>query len=131
MSDHPHRPDLPPPPGSSFINRIVAVSLEQKLLVALLTLILIGVGLRALNRLPVDAYPDLSPPMVEIDQDSLYESNMRAPALPTFHAGQLMLSTLGFPSLGRTSSHWFYLAGFTLIVLGVASVVFHRREQNS
>jgi cobalt-zinc-cadmium resistance protein CzcA len=66
MSDYPAGPDLPPPPGSSFINRIVAVSLEQKLLVALLTLILIGVGLRALNRLPVDAYPDLSPPMVEI-----------------------------------------------------------------
>ncbi|MEA2998393.1 MAG: heavy metal efflux system protein [Sphingomonadales bacterium] len=66
MSDHPAGPDLPTPPGSSFINRIVAVSLEQKLLVALLTLILIGVGLRALNRLPVDAYPDLSPPMVEI-----------------------------------------------------------------
>ncbi len=27
---------------------------------------LIGAGTRALNRLPVDAYPDLSPPMVEI-----------------------------------------------------------------
>src|SRR3954468_20976178 len=66
MSGHPAGPDLPTPPGSSFINRIVAVSLEQKLLVALLTVILIGVGLRALNRLPVDAYPDLSPPMVEI-----------------------------------------------------------------
>src|SRR3954466_13675922 len=66
MSDHPAGPDLPPPPGSSFINRIVAVSLEQKLLVALLTVILIGIGLRALHRLPVDAYPDLSPPMVEI-----------------------------------------------------------------
>jgi len=54
-----------------------------------------------------------------------------APALPTFHAGQLMLGTLGFPSMGTTSSHWYYLAGFTLIMLGVASVVFHRREQNS
>ncbi|MDB5671931.1 MAG: metal transporter, partial [Alphaproteobacteria bacterium] len=67
MSDHPPAPDLPTPPqGSSFINRIVAASLQQRLLIGLLTLILIGVGVRALHRLPVDAYPDLSPPMVEI-----------------------------------------------------------------
>jgi cobalt-zinc-cadmium resistance protein CzcA len=66
MSDHPSGPDLPPPPGSSFINGLVGASLQQRLLVGLLTIILIGVGLRALHRLPVDAYPDLSPPMVEI-----------------------------------------------------------------
>ncbi|MDB5691060.1 MAG: heavy metal efflux pump, cobalt-zinc-cadmium [Alphaproteobacteria bacterium] len=66
MSDHPPGPGLPPPPGSSFINRIVATSLKQRLLVGLLTILLIGIGLRALHRLPVDAYPDLSPPMVEI-----------------------------------------------------------------
>ena len=66
MSDHPIGPDLPPPPGSSFINGIVGASLQQRLLIALLTVMLIGVGLRALHRLPVDAYSDLSPPMVEI-----------------------------------------------------------------
>ena len=59
-------PDAPPIRGSSFINRIVAASLEQRVLVIVLTLILLGAGLRAWNRLPVDAYPDLSPPMVEI-----------------------------------------------------------------
>ncbi|HEY6452549.1 MAG TPA: CusA/CzcA family heavy metal efflux RND transporter [Steroidobacteraceae bacterium] len=48
------------------MNRIVASSLEQRLLIALLTLLLIGAGLRSLERLPMDAYPDLSPPMVEI-----------------------------------------------------------------
>ncbi len=55
-----------PRTGSSFINRIVAVGLDQRILVLLLTVLLIGVGIRAWNRLPVDAYPDLSPPMVEI-----------------------------------------------------------------
>ena len=35
-------------------------------LVVLLTLVLIGAGTRSLERLPVDAYPDLSPPIVEI-----------------------------------------------------------------
>lgn len=59
-------PAEPPPTGSSFINRIVALSLQQRILVAVLTILLIGAGVRAWNRLPVDAYPDLSPPMVEI-----------------------------------------------------------------
>ncbi|MHB8529005.1 MAG: efflux RND transporter permease subunit [Caulobacteraceae bacterium] len=52
--------------AAPVINRIVAVSLRQRLIIGLLTLILIGAGVRALDRLPVDAYPDLSPPMVEI-----------------------------------------------------------------
>ncbi len=50
----------------SAINRIVASSLRQRFLVVLATLLLIGAGSWSLNRLPVEAYPDLSPPMVEI-----------------------------------------------------------------
>ena len=61
---------LPPAPpathADSIINRIVASCLRQRFLVVLMTVILIGAGARSLNRLPVDAYPDLSPPMVEI-----------------------------------------------------------------
>jgi heavy metal efflux system protein len=49
-----------------MMNRIVASSLRQRFLVVLLTLVLIGAGMRSLERLPVDAYPDLSPPIVEI-----------------------------------------------------------------
>ena len=56
----------PPKAGSNLINRIVALSLEQRILVAFLTVLLIGAGIRAWERLPVDAYPDLSPPMVSI-----------------------------------------------------------------
>jgi cobalt-zinc-cadmium resistance protein CzcA len=48
------------------MNRLVASSLRQRFLVVLLTLVLIGAGARSLERLPVDAYPDLSPPIVEI-----------------------------------------------------------------
>jgi len=63
--------DLPPstetaPRTPSVMNRIVAFSLRQPLLIILMTLILVGVGSSSLSRLPVDAYPDLSPPMVEI-----------------------------------------------------------------
>ena len=50
----------------SIIDRIVASTLQQRVLVLVLMAILIGTGVRSLQRLPVDAYPDLSPPMVEI-----------------------------------------------------------------
>ena len=61
MSDQPD-----PPRKASTMNRIVASSLAQPLLVVIITVLLLGAGVRSLNRLPVDAYPDLSPPMVEI-----------------------------------------------------------------
>ena len=54
------------PPSPSFMNRIVRSSLGQPLLVLLLTLLLIGAGTRSLDRLPVDAYPDLAPVQVDI-----------------------------------------------------------------
>lgn len=51
---------------ASFMNRIVSASLVQPFLIILLTLVLTGAGTRSLQRLPVDAYPDLSPPSVEL-----------------------------------------------------------------
>ena len=54
-----------------------------------------------------------------------------APVLPTYHAGQLMFLALGAPSIGSAAGHWFYLIGFSCIMLGIASLLFHRREQNS
>jgi cobalt-zinc-cadmium resistance protein CzcA len=54
------------PRSASFMNRIVTSSLRQGFLVVLMTAVLIGAGTRSLDRLPVDAYPDLSPPMVEL-----------------------------------------------------------------
>jgi len=46
--------------------RLVDASLRQPLLVALLALAIIGGGFYSLKRLPVDAYPDVSPPRVGI-----------------------------------------------------------------
>src|SRR6185312_17156895 len=59
---HPGTPGGPP----SFANKIVRAALNQKFLVVIGALLLIGVGSWSFTRLPVDAYPDLSPPMVEI-----------------------------------------------------------------
>ncbi len=58
-----HGADAAPP---SRINRIVRAALGQPFLVAIFALTLIGLGAWSFSRLPVDAYPDLSPPMVEI-----------------------------------------------------------------
>src|SRR5579875_2197393 len=58
--------DEAPPRSSSFINYIVGSSLGQRVLVLVFMLLLVGAGIRAWNRLPVEAYLDLSPPMVEI-----------------------------------------------------------------
>ncbi|MHA6205424.1 efflux RND transporter permease subunit [Dyella soli] len=59
-------PSVSPSRTASIMNRIVAASLAQRFLVILMTLLLTGAGVRSLQRLPVDAYPDLSPPIVEI-----------------------------------------------------------------
>ncbi len=54
------------PRTASTIHRIVSSSLRQRFLIVLLAVVLAGAGIWSLTRLPVDAYPDLSPPMVEV-----------------------------------------------------------------
>ena len=67
-------PTTPPTPDShpaplpedrSVMNRFVSSSLGQPLLILLMTVLLVAAGIRSLNRLSVDAYPDLSPPRAE------------------------------------------------------------------
>ena len=61
-------PAAVPPPAApeSLIHRLVAASLRQRFLVGLLAVLIACIGVWSFSRLPVDAYPDLSPPMVEI-----------------------------------------------------------------
>lgn len=49
-----------------MIHRIVQFALRQRLLVLLVVLIIAVAGAISFQHMPVDAYPDLSPPMVEI-----------------------------------------------------------------
>jgi len=61
--------DVPTPSTTtrrSFIHRIVALALGQPVLVIVIALALAGAGVWSFTRLPIDAYPDLSPPTVEI-----------------------------------------------------------------
>ncbi len=50
----------------SLIHQLVRWSLEQRFLVCLMAVLILVVGAWSFSRLPVDAYPDLSPPLVEI-----------------------------------------------------------------
>src|SRR5579862_583219 len=49
-----------------MIHRIVQAALQQRFLVLMLVAFITVAGIISFQRMPVDAYPDLSPPMVEI-----------------------------------------------------------------
>ena len=49
-----------------MIDRILAASLKNRLLVVLLAIAVLGGGALALSRLPIDAFPDVSPVLVQV-----------------------------------------------------------------
>src|ERR1700687_5027628 len=49
-----------------MIHRLVQAALRQRFLVLMLTAFITVGGIISFQRMPVDAYPDLSPPQVEI-----------------------------------------------------------------
>jgi cobalt-zinc-cadmium resistance protein CzcA len=49
-----------------MVHRIVQFALHQRFLVLMLVVFITAAGIVSFERMPVDAYPDLSPPMVEI-----------------------------------------------------------------
>jgi len=48
------------------IHRIVQFALKQRFVVLLFTVLVVIAGAMSFQRMPVDAYPDLSPPIVEL-----------------------------------------------------------------
>jgi len=49
-----------------MIHHVVQFALRQRFLVLMMTVLVIVAGALSFQRMPVDAYPDLSPPIVEI-----------------------------------------------------------------
>jgi cobalt-zinc-cadmium resistance protein CzcA len=49
-----------------MIHRIVQFALQQRFLVLMITVLIVIAGAVSFQRMPVDAYPDLSPPLVEL-----------------------------------------------------------------
>jgi ABC-2 type transport system permease protein len=54
-----------------------------------------------------------------------------APVLPTYHLAQLMLNIFGYAGPASMASHWYGLAGFTMLMLGGSWLLFNRAEQNA
>ncbi len=54
-----------------------------------------------------------------------------APVFPTYHLAQLFLGAFGYAQPGPALGHWLYLAGFTLVALGISWIVFQRAERNA
>ncbi len=49
-----------------MIHHIVKFALRQRFLILMITVLIVIAGAESFRRMPVDAYPDLSPPMVEL-----------------------------------------------------------------
>jgi ABC-2 type transport system permease protein len=55
-----------------------------------------------------------------------------APVLPTYHLAQLMQGIFGYQEAGSSmAAHWSALAGFTMLMLGISWLVFHRAQKNA
>ncbi len=84
-----------------MLNRIIDFSLQNRLLVCLLSIALVIIGGRALTRLPIDAFPDTTPVQVQI--------NTGVPSLNPTEAEQQVtipveLAVSGLPGLQNVRS---------------------------
>ena len=50
-----------------MLNSIIQFSLRNRLLICLLSAVLVGLGIAAMSRLPIDAFPDTTPVQVQIN----------------------------------------------------------------
>jgi heavy metal efflux system protein len=53
-----------------MIDRIIEYSLRNRLIIAIMALLVLGAGARSLTRLPIDAFPDVTPVLVQIFTES-------------------------------------------------------------
>jgi cobalt-zinc-cadmium resistance protein CzcA len=84
-----------------MLNAIIDWSLRHRLLVIAITLVVVGAGVYALRRLPIDAYPDTTPVLVQV--------NTTAPALSPLEIEQQVTFPIeqvigGLPGLAEVRS---------------------------
>lgn len=84
-----------------MIERLLEFSLGQRAVVLLLTLLLVGLGLRALERLPIDAVPDVTNVQVQVNANAPGLSPPEVEKLITFPIEQAMM---GLPDIEEVRS---------------------------
>ena len=84
-----------------MISRIITWSLEHRLLVVAVALIVVAAGLWSLLRLPIDAYPDTTPVMVQVNTTAPARSPVEIEQQVTFPVEQVIS---GLPGLAEVRS---------------------------
>ncbi len=84
-----------------MLNAIIDWSLQHRLLVIAITLIVGGTGVFSLGRLPIDAYPDTTPVMVQINTTAASLSPLEIEQQVTFPVEQVIS---GLPRLEEVRS---------------------------
>src|SRR5258708_37309052 len=82
-------------------DNLIAFFYRERLLVALVALIIVAGGIFALYRLNVDAFPDVTPVQVEIDTDAQGLAPQEVEQLVTFPIENVMN---GIPGVTRVQS---------------------------
>src|SRR5512142_56002 len=88
-----------------MVKRIATVALQNRALVVLLALILLAGGLIAFRELPIEAYPNPVPPMVEI---SVQPPGWSAEEVERYVTIPLEIGLSGMPGLDHTRSQSLY-----------------------
>ncbi|MBT8486201.1 MAG: efflux RND transporter permease subunit [Phycisphaerales bacterium] len=84
-----------------MLNAIIDWSLNHRVLVIAITLIVVGTGIESLRRLPIDAYPDTTPVMVQINTTAASLAPLEIEQQVTFPVEQVIS---GLPGLTEVRS---------------------------
>lgn len=96
-----------------MLNRIITWSLEHRFLVVALSLVLVGTGIEALYRLPIDAFPDTTPVQVQINTVAPALSPLEVEQQITFPVEQVIAGLPGLTDVRSISK--FGLSQVTVI----------------
>ncbi len=97
-----------------MISRIISFSLKQRLFIVLATVIVAGLGILAFQRLPIDVFPDPSPPLVQIYTES---EGMAPEEIERLISYPIESSMFGLPSVKNIRS-------FSTFALSLVNVYF-------
>jgi cobalt-zinc-cadmium resistance protein CzcA len=108
------------------IQRLVAGSVKEPLLIAFLTLALVLAGIYSLKRLPVDAYPDVSPPRVSLTTQWPGHAAEEVERLITI---PLEVAMNGLPNVAVTRSVSLYGLSSVRVTFNDNTDIYFAREQ--
>lgn len=108
-----------------MIDRLLEFSLGNRAVVLLLTLLLVGLGLHSLQRLPIDAVPDVTNVQVQINANAPGLSPPEVEKLVTFPVEQAMM---GLPDVDEVRSLSKYGLSQVTVVFSEDTDIFKARQ---